>query len=179
MAQSAFSSRIPVAPGKYSVTVSHAGVDDFGDTTTNAGPITVGSTVNGMTQFQYDKDVMSFTAVAGHIYVATCTTSVSYLCGFTVRDTTGTSVATTSYGSSTTATFVATTGGTFTVEMNPSSTTTGAWVFRLTDSGTDDFGDLPTTAGSGAIGVTVNGNTQFSGDKDVVPSPPRPTGSTG
>lgn len=154
--------------GAYTLTASSAGVDDFGDTTATAGAITVGSTVNGTTQFQYDRDVMSFTAVTGHIYVATCTTSVSYLCGLTVRDTAGTSVATASYGGSTTATFVAATGGTFTVEMNPSSTTTGAWVFRLTDSGTDDFADLPTTAGSGAIGVTLNGNTQFSGDKDVV-----------
>jgi hypothetical protein len=154
--------------GAYTVTVSSAGVDDFGDTTATAGPITVGSTVNGNTQFQYDKDVMSFTAVSGHIYVATCTTSVSYLCGLTVRDPSGTSVATASYGSSTTTTFVAATAGTYTVEMNPSSTTTGAWVFRVTDSGTDDFGDLPTTAGSGTVGVTLNGNTQFSGDKDVV-----------
>ena len=84
--------------GAYTLTVSSAGADDFGDTAATAGAITVGSTVNGITQFQYDRDVMSFTAVTGRIYVATCTTSVSYLCGFTVRDTTGTSVATTSYG---------------------------------------------------------------------------------
>jgi hypothetical protein len=52
--------------------------------------------------------------------------------------------------------------------MNPSSSTTGAWVFRVVDSGTDDFGDTPATAGTGTIGAAVSGNTQFSGDKDVV-----------
>ena len=154
--------------GAYTVTVSSAGADDFGDTAATAGAITVGSTVNGNTQYAYDKDVMSFTAVTSHIYVATCTTSVSYLCALTVRNASGTSVATASYGTSTTTTFVAVAGGTYTVEMNPASSTTGAWVFRVTDGGTDDFGDLPTTAGTGAIGVTVNGNTQFTGDKDVV-----------
>ncbi len=154
--------------GAYTLTVSSAGADDFGDTTATAGPITVGGTVNGVTQYAYDKDVMSFTATANRIYVATCTTSVSYLCAMTVRNPSGTSVATTSYGTSTTTTFVASVGGTYTVEMNPSSSTTGAWVFRVVDSGTDDFGDTPATAGTGTIGAAVSGNTQFSGDKDVV-----------
>lgn len=154
--------------GAYTVTVSSAGVDDFGDTTATAGPITVGTSVNGNTQYASDKDVMSFTAVTNHLYVATCTTSVSYLCGLTIRNASGTSIATTSYGTSTTATFQAAVGGTYTVEHNPSSTTTGAWVLRIADSGTDDFGDTVATAGTGTIGTTLNGNTQFTGDKDVI-----------
>lgn len=154
--------------GAYTVTVSSAGVDDFGDTTATAGAITVGSNVNGNTQYAYDKDVMSFTATTNHLYVATCTTSVSYLCGLVIRNASGTSIATTSYGTSTTTTFQAAAGGTYTIEHNPSSTTTGAWVVRVADSGTDDFGDTVATAGTGTIGTTINGNTQFTGDKDVV-----------
>jgi hypothetical protein len=154
--------------GAYTVTVSSAGVDDFGDTTAAAGPITVGTNVNGNTQYAYDKDVMSFTATSNHLYVATCSTSVSYLCAMTIRNASGTSVATASYGTNTTATFLAAAGGTYTIEHNPASTTTGAWVLRVADSGTDDFGDTVATAGTGTIGTTINGNTQFTGDKDVI-----------
>ncbi|MFO0600535.1 MAG: EB domain-containing protein [Myxococcaceae bacterium] len=154
--------------GAYSLVLSSAGTDDFGDTTTAATTVTLGASVTGATQFAYDHDVMAVAVTAGHIYTATCTTTASYLCAFIVRNDAGTQVTTTSYGTSTTATFVAAASGTYTFDMSPASSTTGSWTFRVADSGTDDFGDTPATAGTGTVGTPVNGNLQYAGDKDVV-----------
>lgn len=154
--------------GAYALTVSNSGTDDFGDTAAAASPITIGVNVNGTTQFAYDHDVFSATVTAGHVYSVTCTTTVSYLCALVVRNDAGTSLATTSYGSSTTLSFVPAASGTITIDHAPASTSTGAFTLRITDTGTDDFADTWSSATSGTVGSAISGSTQFSGDKDVI-----------
>jgi hypothetical protein len=155
--------------GTYTLTVTDAGVDDHSDTTVGATPLISGTQAAGEIQFLYDKDVFSFTTTAGHIYRVSCTTAVSYLCELVVKNSSGTTVASSRSGSATPASFIAPTAGTWTVEVtNSYPSALGVYSMLLTDAGVDDHGDTPAAATVLAIGgAPVAGDLQHATDKDV------------
>ena len=145
------------------------GGDDFGDTAATASPLTVGAVTTGNTQFAGDLDFFSFTAASAHIYSVGCTSSVYGLCGLTVRDAVGTSVATAYSSTAALTTFRAASSGRFTVQVSASSASyTGAYSLTVTDLGVDDHGDTAATATPITVGAAATpGVVQIAYDKDV------------
>lgn len=155
--------------GAYTATLSTGATDDHGDTAATATSITIGTSMAGNIQFSGDKDFFSFTPTLNSIYSIRCTTSASYLCGFTVRDANGTSVASAYYGSSTTASFVAAAAGVYTIETNSAySTYTGSYSMLVTNLGADDHGGTAATGTTLTLGAAARaGEIQFLTDVDT------------
>jgi hypothetical protein len=85
-----------------------------------------------------------------------------------VKDPTGVTVATSSYSTNATASFVATAAGSWTIEVSAWSTAyTGAYSVQLVDLGTDDHGNTAATATALTANTFVAGSIEVSGDVDV------------
>ncbi|MFL5318060.1 MAG: hypothetical protein ACJ790_00290 [Myxococcaceae bacterium] len=151
--------------GAYTYKLEDLGADDYGDTPATASPLTVGTPVNGNIELSGDHDVFSLSTTAGHIYSVTCTSSAYDLCYMIVRDSSNTTVVSTSYGTSVTTGFRAPTGGTYTIDTYGYSTYTGSYQITVTDSGTDDHGDTAATATT-ISSASTSGNIQYNGDHD-------------
>src|SRR5262249_57315317 len=109
-----------------------------------------------------------FTSTAGHIYKVSCTSSSSYLCYLNVRDAGGTSVASSTYGTSTSATFRATAAASFNIDVYAYSTYTGSYSVTVTDLGADDHGDTAATATALTLGGATPANEQCAYDQDFL-----------
>ncbi|MFL5319673.1 MAG: beta strand repeat-containing protein [Myxococcaceae bacterium] len=152
--------------GTYSLSMSQT-ADDYGDTTAQATPIAFATAVNGGIQYASDIDVFSYTSTASRIYQVLCTSSSSSMCNFVVKDPTGFSVANGYASTSTSTSFKATVGGTFTVEVSGSGSTTGTYTLTVTETA-DDFGDTTATATNITAGAaTANGRIDYGSDVDV------------
>jgi hypothetical protein len=153
--------------GAYTLTVTDLGADDHADTSVGATSLTAGTPTAGSIQFQYDKDVFSFATVANHIYQVQCSSSASYVCVLALSDLGGVSLASSSYGTTTTAAFRATSTSTAFAQVAGYSTYLGAYTLTLTDAGVDDHADTAVGATPLAAGASLSGNIQFAYDKDV------------
>jgi hypothetical protein len=153
-------------PGlKFSCKLQNLGVDDHGDTIAGATPITVGAGVSaGTLEMAGDKDVFSFTAVAGHVYRAQCNMPNYGSCSVRLLSSSG--------GELTSGSAVAwevSTAGTYYVEVGTSyGTTSASYTFVLDDLGTDDHGDTVAAATAVTAGALPGvGAIEAPLDKDV------------
>lgn len=155
--------------GQYSLRVAEQGPDDHGNTAATATGISVGAPVGGVTQAGGDHDFFSFSATAKHIYRLNCTTTTSYLCTMTVRDSAATIVASSSYGTNVMLYFSAVAAATYNIDVAAySSASTGNYTLTVTDMGLDDHGDTLSTASSITIdGPSVSGQIQTTSDIDM------------
>lgn len=153
--------------GGYQVTVTDQGTDDYGDTVATATATTPGTPLDGRSDFAGDKDVVTFPTVANHIYKATCNSSSYALCGLTVRDASGTTIASDYTSTSAVAEFYTATAQTFSLEVSSAaSSEPGAYSFQVVDMGPDDYGN--TVAAASLINPgTISGSLQYNGDVDV------------
>src|SRR6218665_3379333 len=133
--------------GSYTYRLRDLGVDDHGDTPSEATPVTPSSSSIGATlHATTDVDVFSFEAPAGHIYELACNTS-AFDCDLVLMNALGTVVA-----EDTTSTTYArvrvelNTPGTYYFRIQPGDSKVGAYTYRLQDLGVDDHGDTLATA---------------------------------
>ncbi|ATB31717.1 trypsin inhibitor-like cysteine-rich domain-containing protein [Melittangium boletus] len=133
--------------GSYTYRLSDLGVDDHGDTPSEATPVTSSSSSIGATlHATTDVDVFSFEAAAGHIYELACNTSV-FDCDLVLLDALGVVVT----GDTTSTTYARVrvelnTPGTYYFRIQPGDSKVGAYTYRLQDLGVDDHGDTMATA---------------------------------
>ena len=136
--------------GNYTWLLTDLGLDDHGDTQTQATPVTVSpsATTDGKFEVPEDVDMLSFQAQAGHIYEFTCAPT-NVTCNASFLDATGASLRSVSSTATTSAVVQHKfgTAGTYFVRLLPVSpksiTTTYKWTLK--DLGVDDHGDaLPT-----------------------------------
>ncbi len=158
--------------GGYTFSLQNLGPDDFGDDRLTATPITAGGAgVAGTLETPTDVDTFSFTAVANHIYLVTCTASAGSSCSTQVKNPLGTIVAngTGSGSGSTVASFEAATGGAFVVEvLSGYNWSAGTYALTLVDIGLDDHGDTPATATALTVPTAPTmASLEVFGDVDV------------
>ncbi len=154
--------------GTYSWTLTDVGTDDHGDGPATATPVTLPMTTSqGTWESVGDVDAFSFSAVAGRIYRASCSSPATWNCRVRVKDPTGAQVGS-PYGSDSSLSFLATTAGAWTVEVyTDASAVTGQYTWLLEDLGVDDHGANPAAATAVNVGEGVSGNIQYDEDADV------------
>ena len=158
----------------YAFSLVDLGVDDHGDDSASATPISVGSSGTGTLEFKGDVDAYAFAATGGHVYKFTCARGTVTECAFRLKDATGT-VLTSVSGSSSTSTvstsWEATADATLIVELGTGSyydRHEGTYSWTLGDVGTDDHGDLPSTATPVTLPMsTGQGMLESVGDVDA------------
>jgi hypothetical protein len=157
--------------GNYSLTLSDTGPDDHSDTSVGATALTFGAPVNGNIQFGSDADVFTFTATAPHLYRVDCSpgTGVFYVCGLTVKDAGGATVASLGATSGGLLSFKAPSSGAYSVEVRSlGDNYLGAYTLQVSDDGVDDYPDSPIVAAPITLGAGRTGKIDFGGDRDVV-----------
>lgn len=151
---------------QYALTVTDAGTDDHGGTSSAATALTVGTAAAGSVQYASDVDVFSFNALANHLYGVTCTRT-SGSCTYVVRDGSGQQVGTSGYSQTA---FLAPVAGRWTVEVNAGSTyspTLGPFFLTVSDLGLEDHGSTIATATAVTVGTAVPGAIGYQQDVDV------------
>lgn len=147
----------------YTVTASDLGVDDFGAT---PGTVAVGAPTSGNLQWVADVDPFDFVPTVGHVYEVSATRVAGGSLGVRVKDPAGAQVATNSY-SGTVASFFASVGGTWHVEVFADySQLPGSYTLSVVDRGLEDHGATQATATAVSLATTV-GVIGFAGDVDA------------
>ncbi|WP_224363903.1 PPC domain-containing protein [Hyalangium versicolor] len=131
--------------GAYTYQLKNLGTDDHGNTPADATPVTPAAvTVNARLNASWDVDVFSFEAVAGHIYEVFCSAS-GYSLDLVLMDAAGTVIASDA-GSIASLRAELNTAGTYYFRLKSTTSTVGAYTYRLEDVGVDDHGDTLATA---------------------------------
>lgn len=130
-------------------------------------PISVGGSKTGVFETRSDVDAFSFSAIAGHVYAATCVPStVAEGCKVRMFDPAGNLVATGSAGAD--VGFEVTAAGTYRIDVSYEWTWTHSpYALALRDLGPDDHGDTIVTATPIVVGTTVTGAIEAWADVDV------------
>ncbi|MFT3713430.1 MAG: EB domain-containing protein [Archangium sp.] len=141
----------------YDVSLSVLGVDQHGDDTTSATPITPGQVVDVVADWEGDFDVLAVPVVANHAYdVVTGAGQVSLVIDGNMME----------------SNFRAASNGTAYVLWSDQSGMSVATTVRVDDLGVDDHGDVDSMAT--AFTGTVSGVIQFPADRDVFRAPTLP-----
>lgn len=155
------------SPFSYSLTFEDLGLDDHGDDRASATPVVPGTPQAGQLEIADDVDAFAFTAVAGHVMLATATQMTGTAPVVRLFDPSGTQMA----EGAGAAGLVATSAGTWVATVRHSSAVAVGnpallpYSLIVTDEGVDDHGDAnsPTAL---TPGTAHPGNVQFVGDDD-------------
>ncbi|MGC4121299.1 MAG: hypothetical protein QM765_43320 [Myxococcales bacterium] len=149
----------------YSVLVEDLGPDDYGDDSTVAAPVTVGSTAKGVLGYAGDKDWFTFGATPGHIYEVSVAASAPVT--MTLYRSPSISLGSKSFSISSIVQELTSTGPYYvSVAWASSSTSPITYDFKVTDYGLDDFGSSASKAKPLNVGQAITGKTQYPGDTD-------------
>ena len=154
------------ASGYYDFGLADYGVDDHGDTLAEATPLTPSATpASGSLERSDDIDVFTFDVTAGHIFVFTCLpTTSSGSCVISVRDPSGTVVASQSYTGGTALSFLAASTGTYNLSISDYGSFYGDSTYQLEDVPGDDYS---ATVGTPVVDGGISGRIELAADSDL------------
>ncbi|WP_224241928.1 pre-peptidase C-terminal domain-containing protein [Hyalangium gracile] len=155
------------ATGSYGYQLVGLGTDEHGDTTDTATPVVVGGpAAGGRIDTSTDVDLFSFSALAGHIYEITCT-STNLSCALELLSGTGTVLGSSS-GANARVVYEVGPAGIYYFRIASASSSAGTYSYQIVDLGVDDHGDDLASATAITAGAPVaNGTLELAGDVDV------------
>jgi hypothetical protein len=148
----------------YQVKVIDLGLDDHGDSASEATPVTPGQIVNGSVQFSWDADWFSLATVPGRVYEVALSMSLpSNLKIFAPDGTTELCSGVPPWPLS----FGAGSEGPYYLAIVPNSgLTNGTYQLTVAEKGTDDYGNSAALAVPLSLGIPVHGTLEYRGDED-------------
>ncbi|MBN1210690.1 MAG: PPC domain-containing protein [Myxococcaceae bacterium] len=155
------------AMGTYGYQLQDLGVDDHGNTSDTATPVTPGAPAQSASiDSASDVDVFSFTALAGHIYRFTC--AATFDCNVALADKAGVVLASdTAPAANAVVVFEFSAAGTYFYEISSGNSELGSYTYQLEDLGVDDHGDTAATATPITPSTTAStGQVETLGDVD-------------
>lgn len=151
--------------------VASAAQDDYAASTTTTGTLAVGGSVSGQIERSGDNDWFAVSLTAGQRYTFNLDPTTSgglsdpYL---NLYGSSGSWLASNddTNGLASQISFTASSSGTYYLGARAYSSGTGSYVLRTTGSSSDDYAANSGTSGYVAVGTTVNGRIEASGDSD-------------
>ncbi|TNF22567.1 MAG: hypothetical protein EP329_28475 [Deltaproteobacteria bacterium] len=162
-----------VSTGAYEVRVTDLGLDDHGNSPSDATPVAADDTpVAGLFEVGDNIDWFSFVVAPGHQLQVRCTPTESTGCILRIYDQDGATLVETSSSSYSNTAFIdrgELSAGTYYLRVSPNygARSTGAYEVRITDLGLDDHGDDAATATALTVGgAATNGVFEVGGNID-------------
>ncbi len=159
----------------YQWSIVDLGLDDCGDSVTDATAVTAAGTATpGTFEYGADVDVLRFDALAGEMFRLTCMRPSSSTCQVSVRTAAGQVLGSSSWGSSAIG-FKSPAAGTLYATLAPSASfgqgVAGTYTWLLENLGKDDYGDDITSATAIALNTPTSGVLEINSDTDAFSVP--------